>query len=65
MSKTNSLNKILVSDLGFSVTPSQPYRFQLEADTNDFVRRLRLKEYFHENMQNADKSLALSKHLPI
>ena len=47
--------------MGFSVTPSKPNRFQLEADTNDFVR---LKEHFHGHTQSADNSLALSELPP-
>ena len=53
---------LLSRGLEFSVTQSKPDHFQLEADTNDFVRRLRLKEYFHRHTRNADKSLALSEH---
>ena len=47
--------------MGFSVTPSKPDRFQLGADTNDFVR---LKEHFHGHTQSADNLLALSELPP-
>ena len=53
---------LLSRGLRFSVTSFKPDRFQLEADTNNFVRRLRLKGYFHGHTQNADKSLALFEH---
>ena len=61
---TKSQIDLLSRGLGFSVTPARADRFQLEADTNEFVRRLRLQEYFYGQEENNNNSTALSEHPP-
>ena len=64
ISLTSGQLDLLGRGLGFSVSPSGVDKFQIVADTNEFVRRLRLREYFHASDGNGATSTALSKHPP-
>ena len=64
ISLTSGQIDLLGRGLGFSVSPSGVDKFQIEADTNEFVRGLRLREYFHGRDNNGATSTALSEHPP-
>ena len=64
ISLTSGQLDLLGKGLGFSVSPLGVDKFQIEADTNEFVRRLRLREYFHGRDDNGATSRALSEHPP-
>ena len=64
ISLTSGQLDLLGRGLGFSVSPSGVDKFQIVADTNEFVRRLRSREYFHASDGNGATSTALSEHPP-
>ena len=64
ISLTSGQLDLLGGGLGFSISPSGVDKFQIEADTNEFVHRLGLREYFHGRDDNGVTSTALSEHSP-
>ena len=64
ISLTSDQLDLLGRGLVFSASPSGVDKFQIEADTNEFVLRFRLREYFHGCDDNRATSTALSEHPP-
>ena len=64
ISLTSGQLNLLGRGLGFIISLSGVDKFPIEVDTNEFVRRLRLREYFQGRDDNGATSTALSEHPP-